>query len=107
MGAKYVLASIATATLHDGPGYAHGGGRNAEGRHNDRKNGGYHRHRGSPASTARQPLPLLGGGGAAYANCAAARAAGAAPVRRGSPTYDPRLDSDVMESGANSGPLQV
>ncbi|HEX8414351.1 MAG TPA: excalibur calcium-binding domain-containing protein [Sphingomicrobium sp.] len=50
---------------------------------------------------------MLGGGGAAYANCAAARAAGAAPVRRGSPTYDPRLDSDVMESGANSGPLQV
>ncbi|WP_258311501.1 excalibur calcium-binding domain-containing protein [Streptomyces sp. NWU49] len=31
-----------------------------------------------------------GGGGVSYANCAAARAAGAAPVRRGDPGYGSR-----------------
>ncbi|MFG2332242.1 excalibur calcium-binding domain-containing protein [Streptomyces sp. NPDC048604] len=35
-----------------------------------------------------------GGGGAYYANCAAARAAGAAPVRRGDPGYGRHLDRD-------------
>ncbi|MEV4946072.1 excalibur calcium-binding domain-containing protein [Streptomyces sp. NPDC053755] len=35
-----------------------------------------------------------GGGGAYYANCSAARAAGAAPVRRGDPGYGPHLDRD-------------
>lgn len=30
----------------------------------------------------------------AFANCAAARAAGAAPVRRGDPGYGPLLDRD-------------
>jgi hypothetical protein len=32
--------------------------------------------------------------GAAYANCTAARAAGAAPVRRGDPGYSRKLDRD-------------
>ncbi|WOX24149.1 excalibur calcium-binding domain-containing protein [Streptomyces solicathayae] len=35
-----------------------------------------------------------GGGGVYYANCAAARAAGAAPVRRGDPGYGRHLDRD-------------
>lgn len=73
---------------------AHGGGLNAEGCHNDRKNGGYHCHRGSgsgPAPAARQSFLSSGG---AFANCTAARAAGAAPVRRGDPGYAPKLDRD-------------
>lgn len=34
------------------------------------------------------------GGSVYYANCSAARAAGAAPVRRGDPGYAPKLDRD-------------
>ncbi|MGJ3558180.1 excalibur calcium-binding domain-containing protein [Streptomyces sp. INA 01156] len=35
-----------------------------------------------------------GAGSVYYANCAAARAAGAAPVHRGEPGYSRRLDRD-------------
>lgn len=88
-----------------GVALAHGGGLNAEGCHNDRKNGGYHCHRGpAPLSTAEprntfapaQSLRNRSSGGAtgAYANCTAARAAGAAPVRRGDPGYGSHLDRD-------------
>lgn len=81
---------------------AHGGGLNAEGCHNDRKNGGYHCHR-APAAPAKpapnrpvtlkaEPPPKIPAG--AYANCTAARAAGAAPVRRGQPGYGAHLDRD-------------
>ncbi|XHS00681.1 hypothetical protein ACFB49_22800 [Sphingomonas sp. DBB INV C78] len=73
---------------------AHPGGLNAEGCHNDRKNGGYHCHR-APAQPARsQSMGLVGGGSRPFANCSAARAAGAAPVRAGSPGYGPHLDRD-------------
>lgn len=76
---------------------AHGGGLNAAGCHNDRKNGGYHCHRGgggsaAPSRPARQAFVARGGG--AFPNCSAARAAGAAPVRRGDPGYGPHLDRD-------------
>lgn len=50
------------------------------------------------------PVPLAGGGGSPqdstpesatyYPNCAAARAAGAAPMHRGEPGYRPGLDGD-------------
>ncbi|QSX79928.1 excalibur calcium-binding domain-containing protein [Lysobacter solisilvae] len=85
---------------------AHGGGLNAEGCHNDRKNGGYHCHRGgespAPAPKLIAPKPAdghrydggRGGSGTYYANCSAARAAGAAPVRRGDPGYAAHLDRD-------------
>lgn len=83
---------------------AHGGGLNAEGCHNDRNNGGYHCHRSGgsrvPASslaptrstqnTVQSPRATSG----AFANCTAARAAGAAPVRRGDPGYGSHLDRD-------------
>ncbi|MBB5685026.1 hypothetical protein FHS49_001017 [Sphingobium boeckii] len=71
---------------------AHGGGLNAKGCHNDRKNGGYHCHR-APARTqsltARAPSRQ-----SAFPNCTAARAAGAAPVRRGDAGYGSHLDRD-------------
>jgi hypothetical protein len=77
---------------------AHPGGLNSEGCHNDRKNGGYHCHRagsGSRAATPDRPRQALPRStDRAYANCAAARAAGAAPVRRGEPGYGQHLDRD-------------
>ena len=78
---------------------AHPGGLNAEGCHTNRKTGDYHCHGGgggsSRASSSSAPTPLYGSGASGpYANCSAARAAGAAPVRRGDPGYGPRLDRD-------------
>lgn len=76
------------------------GGLNAQGCHNDRKGGtGYHCHRGSSggSATLARPRALLsggGGGGGAFANCSAARAAGAAPVRAGDAGYSRKLDRD-------------
>lgn len=83
-----------------GVALAHGGGLNAQGCHNDRKNGGYHCHRAPsaappPSYAPAQPLRNnLSGNSAYYANCSAARAAGAAPVRRGDPGYGSHLDRD-------------
>jgi hypothetical protein len=82
---------------------AHGGGLNAEGCHNDRKAGEYHCHRGGsapkrahPPGPANQlaPAPRRMRESRAFANCDEARAAGAAPVRRGDPRYGPHLDRD-------------
>ncbi|UXC90519.1 excalibur calcium-binding domain-containing protein [Sphingobium sp. RSMS] len=80
--------------------YAHGGGLAADGCHNDRKNGGRHCHRApSSSSGPARAFGLAGGGGSggsrgAFPNCTAARAAGAAPVRRGDPGYGSHLDRD-------------
>lgn len=90
------------AVLVGAPALAHGGGTNAECCHTNRKTGDYHCHGGKAASssarTARQtsaPQRAYGGGGSTYyANCSAARAAGAAPVRRGDPGYSSKLDRD-------------
>lgn len=77
--------------------FAHGGGLDANGCHNDRKNGGYHCHRGASVPMAashierRGAVPSRTGG---YRNCSEARAAGAAPVRRGTPGYGSHLDRD-------------
>lgn len=75
--------------------YAHGGGLNAEGCHTNRKTGDYHCHRSGNAP-ARQTYSLTGAGSATgpYPNCAAARAAGAAPVYAGTPGYGRHLDRD-------------
>jgi hypothetical protein len=78
------------------PALPHSGGLNAEGCHNNRKTGDYHCHRGgsSRASSKRSYGALSAVGGGAFRNCAAARAAGAAPVRRGDPGYGSHLDRD-------------
>lgn len=74
---------------------AHPGGLNSEGCHTNRKTGDHHCHRARNGGGAGQPRTLRGPStGGAYANCAAARAAGAAPVRRGDPGYGPHLDRD-------------
>lgn len=87
--------------------WAHGGRLNKDGCHNDRKNGGYHCHRASgpaPLEGRYQPANQLAPsnyvtparllGGRTFVNCSEARAAGAAPVRRGELGYGPHLDQD-------------
>jgi len=77
---------------------AHPGGLNREGCHNDRKRGGYHCHDGGrssvPAPTRREAVQRFLGDAAHYGSCAAVRAAGVAPLRRGDPGYRPGLDRD-------------
>jgi len=82
-------------------GAAHPGGLDAQGCHHDRKRGGYHCHGGgrvSQAASLFEASPSTGSFGqtisGAYRNCAAARAAGAAPVRRAEPGCGPHLDRD-------------
>ena len=78
------------------PLLAHPGGLNGQGCHNNRKTGDYHCHRGS--STKASPRAGYGlasvDAGASFRNSSAARAAGAAPVRRGDPGYGRHLDRD-------------
>jgi hypothetical protein len=94
--AAVFAASAAISFGSAPPALAHGGGLNAEGCHNNRKTGDYHCHRdgGSARPASVRPLARDRGGGGAYANCAAARAAGAAPVRRGETGYGRHLDRD-------------
>jgi len=79
---------------------AHSGGLDKNGCHTNRKTGDYHCHRGaSIAPRSIEPprnnlAPGPAGSNRPFANCAEARAAGAAPVRRGEPGYGPHLDRD-------------
>ncbi|WP_179458876.1 excalibur calcium-binding domain-containing protein [Stenotrophomonas sp. JAI102] len=79
---------------------AHSGGLDKNGCHTNRATGDHHCHRGTPAplrnsQSPRNTLsPVPAGRARAFANCAEARAAGAAPVRRGDPGYGPHLDRD-------------
>lgn len=103
---------VSLAGMSSGAALSHSGGLNAEGCHNDRRNGGYHCHRsGSPSRPAARttyqgltrdatPRPMVGAGMGVgnrpryYANCSEARAAGAAPILRGEQGYGPHLDRD-------------
>ncbi|MBJ6980340.1 excalibur calcium-binding domain-containing protein [Luteimonas sp. MC1572] len=97
---------LCTLLLAAGPVAAHSGGLNSEGCHTNRSTGEYHCHRGpartaAPAPPAAQrfaPANSAPAGAAAgtrpFVNCDAARAAGAAPVRRGDPGYGTHLDRD-------------
>lgn len=76
------------------PAFAHPGGLNAEGCHNNRKTGGYHCHRGSSSRTPAPAPRTSPSGEPYYRNCTAARAAGAAPIYIGEPGYAPHLDGD-------------
>ncbi|MDG5748548.1 excalibur calcium-binding domain-containing protein [Qipengyuania sp. XHP0207] len=86
------IAALFLASLFDSaPAQGHPGGLAADGCHNDRKNGGRHCHRGPNAGKSAQPARS---GDIYFPNCSAARAAGAAPVRRGQPGYGKHLDRD-------------
>ena len=82
---------------------AHGGGLNKEGCHTNRKTGDYHCHRAASVSRSSAASNLAPASAASpassrqsrsFANCSEARAAGAAPVRRGDPGYASHLDRD-------------
>lgn len=88
------MSFAAIAVLLSSPLLAHGGGLAADGCHNDRKNGGRHCHGSGGAPAPRALAARAASGDAYYANCSAARAAGAAPVRRGDAGYASRLDRD-------------
>lgn len=97
---RSMLIAIAVC-LMPVPAMSHGGGLDANGCHTNRRTGDYHCHRGPPVRTAPPAFTTGFADGrssarasGAYANCAAARAAGAAPVRRGEPGYGPHLDRD-------------
>lgn len=88
--------AILCGLLMSSDAMAHGGGLNAEGCHNNRKTGDYHCHRASSPPPKRADFvsrPKASSSGP-FPNCAAARAAGAAPVRRGDRGYGAHLDRD-------------
>lgn len=100
-----MIAILAASATHRAQ--AHGGGLDRHGCHTQRSTGEYHCHRGAapPAASVRQDsasgfAPSRSGYDApqardgAFADCSEARAAGAAPVRRGDPGYGPHLDRD-------------
>lgn len=72
---------------------AHSGGTDASGCHTVRASGERHCH-GARAAPPPRPAPLPDRAEVYYPNCAAVRAAGAAPVRAGEPGYSRRLDRD-------------
>lgn len=88
----FTVAGALAATSLPASGMAHPGGLNAEGCHNNRRTGDYHCHRRASSRPSTATAARARGG--AYPNCAAARAAGAAPVHRGEPGYGPHLDRD-------------
>ncbi len=94
LSAWLLTFALATVTLiAPSQAEAHPGGLSSDGCHNDRKNGGRHCHR-TPAAQTSSSSTRSGSGGVYYPNCAAARAAGAAPIRRGEPGYASHLDRD-------------
>ena len=94
---QFFLAFLFVSSLAGMPAgpiaMAHAGGLNAQGCHNNRKTGGYHCHRG-PASRPDRAQSFALSSGREFANCAQARAAGAAPVREGDRGYGRHLDRD-------------
>lgn len=102
---RIIFITAIVLMLAAGSTYAHSGGLDKNGCHTNRSTGEYHCHRGPNAGASRQAVPRqsLQGAGAGrgtaprdrpFANCAEARAAGAAPVLRGEPGYGPHLDRD-------------
>lgn len=110
LSSSVVVASL-LASVPYAPADGHGGGLNAQGCHNDRRNGGYHCHRGSsaPAPISKPTQVYSLPEGRLYASCAAARAAGAAPLYRGDEGYGVHLDRDqdgvACEADGGSGPV--
>lgn len=87
-----VLISFMLSSIYASPAAAHPGGLATDGCHNDRRNGGRHCHRGSspPVHASQRAF----GGDVCFRNCAAARAAGTAPIRAGEQGYGRHLDRD-------------
>ncbi len=87
---SYAAIALSMTIIPSANLLAHPGRTAADGCHNDRKAGTRHCHNGGsarPRVSAAVPSNY-------YPNCAAARAAGAAPLRRGQPGYGSHLDRD-------------
>lgn len=94
-GIVALLAFPSFIGLPTSPAVGHPGGLNGEGCHTNRKTGDYHCHRGGGSGfSSTRSLGVVSSSRGAFRNCAAARAAGAAPVRRGHPRYGRHLDRD-------------
>jgi len=105
---RFQLALMLAVSVSSAAAQAHGGGLNADGCHVNRKTGDYHCHRAAAkapdianayARVHSLASPHGGSSGdtrrtGSFANCAQARAAGAAPVRIGEPGYGAHLDRD-------------
>ena len=101
---KKAIIGMLAAALACISGYAigHGGGLDQYGCHTNHKTGDYHCHGAKRSPPPRPPATansLYGAqparaGSVHYANCTEARAAGAAPVRRGDPGYGSHHDRD-------------
>lgn len=90
-----LLASSITVDVPSTPAWAHPGGLDASGCHTNRKTGEYHCHRGqSPPSDFGSRAVPAASRTMPFRNCTEARAAGAAPVRAGTPGYSRKLDRD-------------
>ena len=81
------ISFVVTALLLSEMAFAHSGGLDAKGCHTNSKTGDHHCHRAVTPPQALASPPY-------YRNCAAVRAAGKAPLMRGSPGYAPHLDRD-------------
>ncbi|WP_225008040.1 excalibur calcium-binding domain-containing protein [Novosphingobium percolationis] len=93
---RLVFLYIASGFAFSEGATAHPGGLNAEGCHTNRKTGEYHCHRPGRATSpfANRPVQRATSASSYFPNCASARAAGAAPLRRGDPGYRAGLDRD-------------
>ena len=80
------------------PAAAHPGRTASDGCHNDRKAGKRHCHSAKKTKTSQRSnlntSKKTRAGSVYYKNCTAARAAGAAPIRRGQAGYARHLDRD-------------
>ncbi|WP_369941703.1 excalibur calcium-binding domain-containing protein [Xanthomonas medicagonis] len=102
MRTAIVICATLITLLAPALALAHPGGLNAEGCHNNRKTDEYHCHQGGASGSRTSSAPRQSfsvpaedkGNTRPFANCSEARAAGAAPVRRGDPGYAPKLDRD-------------
>lgn len=90
MGTALTFALPAIMPYENSALLAHPGGLAKDGCHNDRKAGTRHCHGGKAKPAKKQPPA----NGRTYRNCSEARAAGAAPVKRGDPGYGRHLDRD-------------
>lgn len=93
---RRAAACAAVLCVAPGAALAHGGGVDAQGCHTNRKTGDRHCHGARPKSV--RPAALMsspkGSRGPTFSSCAEARAAGAAPLRRGQPGYSTKMDRD-------------
>ena len=96
---RWAILAAVGVTAYSADVWAHPGGLDASGCHNNRKTGEYHCHRGG-AAPPRAPRKESGrdlfeaNRAQYYPNCASARAAGVAPLRAGDPGYRAGLDRD-------------